>query len=352
MDLKKVIFPLHKWWWLLLLSTILAAGGSLLAVQGQPERYEARTTLMVGSTINDPNPTGNDFVAGESLAVAYAEIANREGVRNATMEALGLRNLPQYVAQALPRTQFLEIIVTDLVAERAQMVANELAAQLIRLSPTNLSTDDAASQLDVVNTQLALYEQDIIDTQAEIDAVKASLGTLTSAQEIENAQNQLNALQGKLNTLNTTYTSLLASTGADGINRLTIIEPAALPSSPVGLSTLVTVALAAGIGLVLALGAVYLLEYVLDNSIKFPDEIEKVFGVKTLGHIFSTAGIKRNRIPISKYTTHPTAEAFRTLKTNLLFMGRDRELKSIFAASPDKPTKQSKFVVNLALSLA
>jgi len=53
MDLKKIIFPLHKWWWLLLVSTLLAAGASYIAIQGQTARYEARTTLMIGSTIND-----------------------------------------------------------------------------------------------------------------------------------------------------------------------------------------------------------------------------------------------------------------------------------------------------------
>jgi capsular exopolysaccharide synthesis family protein len=352
MDLRKVIFPLHKWWWLLVTSTLVATVASFFAIQGQPDLFEARTTLMVGSTISNPNPTGTDFVAGEALAIAYAEIANREGVRNATMEELGLRSLPQYVAQALPRTQFLEIIVTDLVAERAQMVANELAAQLIRISPTSFETADEESRLDIVNQQLILYEQDIIETQAEIDALKASLGTLTSAQEIEAAQNQLGALQSKLNTLNTTYTSLLASTGADGINRLTIIEPAALPSRPVGLGEVMTIFLAAGIGFILALGAVYLLEYTLDNSLKFPGEVEKIFKSTIIGHIFSTAGLKRNKVQISKYTTHPTAEAFRSLKTNLLFRGKDRDLKSILVATPDKETGKSRFALNLAISLA
>ncbi|HUF40049.1 MAG TPA: polysaccharide biosynthesis tyrosine autokinase [Anaerolineales bacterium] len=351
MEIRKLIYPLHKWWWLLLASMLVAALASFLAIQGQPDRYEARATLMIGSTINDPNPAGADFQAGEALAQAYAEIANRDLVRNATMEALGMRSLPQYVAQALARTQFLEIVVIDLDPARAQMVANELAEQLIRISPTSFDSDEA-DRLDIIHQQLGFYKQDIIDTQAEIDTVKEGLGALDSAQEIANAQETLNALQSKLNTLNTTYTSLLSSMNVEGVNRLTIIEPAALPSRPTGLTEFMSVAVAAGVGLILALGVVYLIEYVLDSSLKFPDDIEGIFKARILGHIFSTAGIPRNQIQISKYTTHPTAEAYRSLKTNMLFMGKDTPLKSILVASPDQETGKSRFTLNLAVSLA
>ena len=351
MEFRKLIYPVHKWWWLLLASMLVAAFASFLAVQGRPDRYEARTTLMIGSTINDPNPAGADFQAGEALAQAYAEIANREQVRAATMEALGLGSLPQYIAQALARTQFLEIVVTDRSPERAQIVANELANQLIRISPTN-SDPEEAGRLDIIYQQLDQYKQDISATQAEIDEAKAGLGALDTAQQIASAQETLNALQSKLNTLNTTYASLLASTNVVGVNRLTIIEPAAMPTQPVGLSELMSVALAAGVGLVLALGAVYLLDYVFDTSLKFPDDIERIFKTSILGHIFSTAGIPRNQVQISKYTTHPTAEAYRSLKTNLLFMGKERPLKSLLVAAPDKDTGKSRFTLNLAVSLA
>lgn len=351
MEFSKLVYPLHKWWWLLLVITLISAVASFLGTLGQADRYEARTTLMVGSTINDANPTGADFQAGEALAQAYAEIANRELVRNATMESLGMRNLPPYVAQPLARTQFLEIVVTDLSPQQAQLVANELAEQLIRISPTSFDSDEA-DRLQVINQQLDQYSQDIIDTQQEIDAVREGLGSLDSAQEIAGAQETLNALQSKLNTLNTTYTSLLASTNAEGVNRLTIIEPAALPTRPVGLTMIMAIALAAGVGFILSLGAAYLIEYVLDRSLKFPDDVEGIFKTGILGHIFSNTTRSRNQVQISKYTTHPTAEAYRSLKTNLLFMGKDRPLKSILVAGPDKDTGKSRFSLNLAASLA
>jgi capsular exopolysaccharide synthesis family protein len=353
MDLRKIILPLHKWWWLLVLSTVAATAASFMATRGEPIVFQARTTLMVGATINDPNPTGTDFVAGEQLASAYAEIANRELVRNSTMAKLGITNLPEYIARSLPKTQIFEIIVTDQDRERAQIVANELAAQLILLSPTNLDPEEQA-RLDFVNEQLDQIEIELDESQAEIDTLKASLGQLDSAQDIANAQQQLTALETKLNTLHNTYAGLLASTNQEAINTLTIIEPAALPSRPVGPSQITTILLAAAVGLTLAISAAYILEYLLDNSLKFPEDAERIFEAPILGHVFAIPFLKRRNTPkiLTKDATHPNAEAFRTLKTNLLFTESDKPLRTILVAGPDKQKGKTIHTINLALSMA
>src|SRR6185369_7082215 len=104
MELKKYIFPLRKWWWLLVASTLIAAIFSFLSILRQPTSYQAHTTLMIGMTINDPNPSSNELMLGQQLAAAYADLANREIVRSATKNALRINELPQYIAQALPNT--------------------------------------------------------------------------------------------------------------------------------------------------------------------------------------------------------------------------------------------------------
>src|SRR6185503_16265771 len=142
MELNKYIFPLRKWWWLVLASTLIAAIFSSLSIMRQPTMYQSRTTLMIGTTITDPNPSSNEFMLGQQLALAYADLANREMVRNATKSALGMNQLPGYFAQALPNTQLIDIAVNDTDPARAQTVANELAAQLILLSPVSDQSKD------------------------------------------------------------------------------------------------------------------------------------------------------------------------------------------------------------------
>ena len=351
MDIRRFILPLHKWWWLLVLATLIAGGASYFATRGQPPVYQARTTLMIGSTISDPNPSSSEFFLGEQLAGAYADIANRELVRNATLEKLGLRRLPEYIARAVPKTQLIEIIVTDQNPERAQLVANELAAQLILFSPTSVEPDEQ-DRLEFVNRQLGILETQIEETQDEIDTLREELGDLVSAQEIADTQNRIAALQTKLNTLQNTYASLLASTNQEATNTLTIIEPAALPRSPIGPSKNVTVLLSAGVGLVLAISAAYLLEYVFDNSLKFPEEVEQIFQAPIIGHVFVKRSWRKSPPPlISGQPDHPNTEDFQSLKTNLRFSEREGPLKTILVASPEKQGDTSLVAANLAISM-
>ncbi len=353
MDLRKIIFPLHKWWWLIILSTVVAAAASFLATRGQPIVYQARTTLMIGGTINDPNPSSSEFFLGEQLATAYADIANRELVRQATMDALGVRRLPEYIARALPKTQIMEIIVTDQDPKRAQTVANELATQLIALSPTNLDPEEQA-RLEFVNQQLDTIEGRLDETETQIENLKVQLGELDSAQEISNTQNQISALQTVLNTLHNTYANLLASTNQEALNTLTIIEPAVLPSRPIGTDQMTTILLSAVVGLALATSAAYLLEYVLDTSLKFPEDIENIFQTDVLGNFFSPSWLQWKKPPVllTSDPAHPGTEAFRILKTNLLFMNQAETLKTILISSPEKQKGKTQVSVNLALSLA
>ena len=146
MELKKFIYPLLKWWWLVVASTLIAAVFSSLSILRQPTIYQARTTLMIGTTINNPNPSSSELFLGQQLAAAYADLANREIVLNATKNALGMDGLPQYIARALPNTQLIEITVNDSNPERAQKVANELAAQLMLLSPISAQSEEQGRQ--------------------------------------------------------------------------------------------------------------------------------------------------------------------------------------------------------------
>ena len=137
MDIIVYLKPLIKWWWLLVIATLLAAGTSFAVTIRQPKMYQSQTLLMIGRTTSELNPTPGDFYLEQQLASYYADIANREVVRNGVMKALGMYWLPPYTAHPLPNTQLIEIDVTDAVPQRAQAVANELAHQLILQSPSS-----------------------------------------------------------------------------------------------------------------------------------------------------------------------------------------------------------------------
>jgi uncharacterized protein involved in exopolysaccharide biosynthesis len=103
--IKRYLFPLRRWWWLIAASTLVAAFLSFVYINRQPKVFQTHTTLMIGTTITNPNPSFNDFALGQQLAAAYANIANRQMIRDATMKALDMTRLPEYNAQAMPNTQ-------------------------------------------------------------------------------------------------------------------------------------------------------------------------------------------------------------------------------------------------------
>jgi non-specific protein-tyrosine kinase len=355
MDLQAYIAPLRKWWWLIIIATLIAGGASYLAVRDQVLMYQARTTLMIGRAIENPNPTNTQLTLGQQLAPAYADIAGREPVRTATMEALGLNSLPQFSVAAIPNTQLLEIVVLDTSPQRAQAVANELANQLIKQSPSGLNDDELERQA-FVNQQLDAIETQIAATEEEIEAKQAELGELFSAQQINDAQSQLTALQNKLTTLQGNYAALLASTGQEGVNALTVIEAAHLPQQPIDPNIFMTVLTAAAIGMAISVAAAYILEY-LDDRIKTPHYIKNTYNIPTLGAI-APIGKKgdsdEDRLITVTNPRSPIAEAFRGIRTRLFHANAisDEKSNTILVTSSSQGEGKSIIAANLAIVLA
>lgn len=351
MELNKYIFPLRKWWWLLVASTLIATIFSSLSSLRQPKIYQARTTLMIGTTINNPNPSSNELFLGQQLAAAYADLASREIILNATKNALGMNQMPAYSARALPNTQLIEITVNDSNPERAQTVANELAAQLILLSPISAQPEEQGRQ-EFVHERLNNLEAQIKETEAEIEKLQEELANTVSAQQIEDKQNQISSLQSKLNTMENNYGLLLSNTQQGAVNTLTIIEFAELPTSPIGNMKGLTILLAAAVGFVLAACEAYLLEY-LDDTLKTPDMVMRLFSAPIIGRIFEqAAGSNERQLYDPDNSSHMLTEPFRALRTAIDFAETDQPLKKILITSPDVGDGKTSVAVNLALSIA
>ena len=351
MELRRYFYPLFRWWWLLLTATLVAALFSLLATLQQAPVYQASTTLMIGRLIENPNPSSNEFYLSQQLAETYSDIASRDRVRNETMQALGLSFLPRYEAHALPNSQLIEIVVVDTVPERAQAVANELANQLIKSSPTG--AQQAQSQQEFITEQLEDIRVQIEDTKVEITRLQNELGNQDSARQITDTQNQIAALQTKLSSLQANYASLFSITSQGAVNTLSVIEPAGLPTRPIGPGRIVSVLLAAAIGLALAVAAAYLIEN-LDDTIRRPEDVKRVIQAPVLGYIADMGEDDENEAPlyVVKNPRHPVVEAYRSLRTNLDFAGVDKPLRSLLVTSSDTQVGKTSLASNLAVVMA
>ena len=104
-------------------------------------------------------------------------------------------------------------------------------------------------------------------------------------------------------------------------------------------------------GAVLAIGLVFLFEY-LDNSIKSPDEVKEHLGLPFLGMVPALFGddvkdpLMNNGVPAN------FAEAFRAIRTNVLFSSAEEGSKTIVITSTAPGEGKTTVASNIGIALA
>lgn len=350
MDISAYIKPLIKWWRLLAATTLLALISSTISSLFLPEQYVSRTTLIIGSTISDPNPQTGQIYVTQQLSAIYAEIAQREPVQTATMEALGIDWLPDYQARVVPNTQLIEISVTDTNPARAQIIANELARQLILQTPAANDSETGQRQ-EFIKQQLSSLEAQIQETTLRIEELQKSLLTINSVSQAAEVEREISQQTAKLSTLRDNYATFLANSQQGAVNILNVVEPANLPTQPVSTNKLLIIGLAGGIGLLLAVCAAYLLEF-MDRTLKTTADVERVFNLPVIGYLANIAENGNNATYVVSHPNSLVAENFRLLHSNLEFFQAYNSSKTILVTSPMQGNGKTTIAVNLALTIA
>jgi capsular exopolysaccharide synthesis family protein len=350
MNTNAYIRPLLRWWRLIVIVTVLAMAASAISTLFQPNVYVSRTTLVIGTTILDPNPDSGQIYVSQQLAQIYADMAQREPIQQATMEALGIDWLPLYQSKVVPNTQMIEISVTDTNPKRAQIIASELANQLIKQSPAVAGTETGDRQ-EFISQQLSSLQVQIEETQKKIEELQKSMVGLNSASQIANIENEIRDQTQKLNNLQDNYANFLANSQQGALNILSIVEPANLPTRPTGTNRFIIIVLAGLVGFSLGTGAVYLLEY-LDKTIKTTSDVERVFNLPVIGYISEISDNGSKATYVAKNPNSALAENFRLLWSNIEFFRLSNPLKTILITSPSQGNGKTTVASNLALSIS
>ncbi len=115
---------------------------------------------------------------------------------------------------------------------------------------------------------------------------------IAKSEAVEQNQNsiQYDILKSQVDTATQLYTDFLNKTNqaklavAEQHNNLRMIEPAEVPSSPIGPQRLRTILLGFLVSLALAMGLAFFLEY-LDNTVKSVEDVHRIAGLPTLAVI-------------------------------------------------------------------
>jgi succinoglycan biosynthesis transport protein ExoP len=125
-----------------------------------------------------------------------------------------------------------------------------------------------------------------------------------------------------------------------------IVDKASPGLRPVRPNKTLNIALGIVIGLVVGVGLAFFIEY-LDTSVKTIDDVERSLGSPVLGVIPQNVGIL-----IHEGAESPHAEAYRVLRTNLLFSRKDDKLNTVAVVSAGAGEGKSTTVFNLAAVFA
>lgn len=139
--------------------------------------------------------------------------------------------------------------------------------------------------------------------------------------------------------------------GAAGV-RARILEPALPPTRPVSPNPRRDGLLGGGLGLALGVGIAFLLAQ-LDTTLRSREDVERSLAPVPVLAAIPRASRKRQRVPWFELDPmSPTAEAFRTLRTNLLQSSGERPLQRVLVTSPCDEEGKTTVAVNLAASMA
>jgi capsular exopolysaccharide synthesis family protein len=113
------------------------------------------------------------------------------------------------------------------------------------------------------------------------------------------------------------------------------------------------VALAAAVGLMLAAGIVFLVEY-LDDTLKTPEDVERSLGIPVLGFVAEMQYKDKSaeEVYVSRQPRSPVSEAFRSLRTNLEFASVQKPIQTFLVTSPGPSEGKTTVAVNLAAIFA
>jgi capsular exopolysaccharide synthesis family protein len=356
-DLNRYLRTAVRWLWLFILSAIIAGGAAYRTSQFLPRTYLTYTTLMVGDNAANPNVTADEIATSERLAAAYADMADREPVLDATIQALRLPTvwweLQKRVLVTRDGSQFIEIRVTDTDPARAKATADEIAHQLILQSPTAASEQELEQRRQFIKQQLDQLQANILQGEKELAAKQAQADKETSARAVLELQDEIKALDLKITSWRSTYASLLTTYNGKPANTLTVISPAFLPTQPATPNLRTNVAAGALAGALLALVAVLIIEY-FNDTLAAVDDVLRAVSLPVLGAI---APIRWRRRPAGKLVAArlphtPIAEAFRILRTNLQIELAAAAPSVILVTSPGLGEGKSLISANLAVSFA
>lgn len=336
----------RQWWIVVQAIVVVAAIAGWTASRAPLEPFQARSSFLVKPVASDGSEQVGDIrtfylatsrvLKGEGVAGQVATALPQHGLTAA--EVVGMSSLSIDVNEGSVSV-FVKgedpLAVTDVAnafgpAYGALTSADRNAALQARATELGAGVEDAKLQYQNTVIQLTAAEASLQDT-----------GTLTADRNFQLQQ---------YTTLSTEYQKILTQIATQP-KVVEILESAGTAERPEPPSVPVRTALGALVGLMLGLGIASLRE-MLDDKLRDSEAAAEAGGTITIAEVPKSTRRLEGTLPVVVEPHKSLAEAVRSLRTTIRFLGVTEPIRSVAVTSPAPGDGKSLIAANLAAAFA
>ncbi|WP_433515880.1 polysaccharide biosynthesis tyrosine autokinase [Nonomuraea sp. CA-143628] len=280
-----------------------------------------------------------------------------------------------YYMRLLRRNWLLLLISVGIGISAAAVVTANTPPQYVATISMLVSGQDREGSLSTAY-QAGMLSAQRVQSYATLLSSRRVVGQITTPEDIRRMQANISAevVPGTVllratvtdtdpgraaqlaNTLGSRFTQLIeqierVNSATRPTVKVTMVDQAEIPQTPVSPRPVVNLVVAVLIALVIAIGSLTLRDR-LDTTIKTSDALLQVSKSSTLGIIGYERDARRHPLIVRSGGRSSRSEAFRSLRTNLQFIGVDRQPKSLVITSCLPNEGKSSTSSNLAITLA
>ena len=323
-DVYRVIEALRRRVGLVVLCIVLVPLAALGLSLAQEKQYTATIAILFR------NPGLDQAILGHGNILFPPIDADQEAATN--LRLVDLDTVDRLVGGQLGLSQG---DVRGKINVQAQGNSN-----IVTVSATDPSARRAANIANVFGAQFIAFRR---------DADRAKINQATTL--VQNRINELppggggdirrSLLENRLTALQTL--SDLQTGNAE------VVQPADVPTSPSSPKIVRNTVIGGLIGVLLALALALILDRV-DRRVREPDELEDIFDLPIVGYVPESGSLRKE--DAGPQLRGPIAEAFRMLRTTLLYFNVDKNIRSLLVTSAAPKEGKTTVSLNLACTAA
>lgn len=346
----------------ILLATLAATAVAVLLSARQTPQYRASSEVLLRQSDSEQRLGSDQFDQYDVTRVdTEIGVMRSNVVKDTVAEELGRQ--PAVSISRQEETDLVAISATSIDPAEAAETANVFATAYVDWK-RQTTIDELLAAQQTVQTEIESLEAqlevllaplDELDRQilSETDgtrksSLQAQRDDLAESTEVERASlsNQIALYQQELSGLQVSQ-RITRTGGAQ------VVSLASVPGSPFAPQPFRNGVLGGIVGLMLGLGLAFLLE-TFDDRLRSKEDLERATGWPTLGLIPVNERAKDGEHDLVSLDapTSISAEAYRTLRTAVQFLGLDQPLQMIQVTSPTSGDGKTTTASNLAITLA